>query len=283
MLAQVSIGWSQLVKGTPGLFGFVTTDSTTEHAHRVLRLSKDAPLDIQYRKDLYGYSTSRGAELLETLLLQVHRWRSMEMSDVLPGVVNRVFHQSTPKLHDIHIASTGYDEQICLDPEILGRLRYLTLERATFRWDPGNLRGLKSLELCRIGVEGRPPLFQLLETLRASQGIQVLRLGTESVADAPPPPENYTPIVLSQLSNISLTDLSLNTPHDRLKSVRIPNCKTFIVKCLYVAATVPATAALFDSSTRHVEPVIRSILQSIGPIGISQPGHDACSRDGRWR
>ncbi|KAG9009584.1 hypothetical protein FRB94_011847 [Tulasnella sp. JGI-2019a] len=267
MLAQVSIGWSQLIKGTPELFGFVTTNGTPEHARRMLRLSKYAPLDIQYCKD--PFSTSRAAELLEALLSEAYRWRSIEMSDVLPGMVNDVFQRSTPMLRDVHIVSTGFGEQICLGPETLGRLRYLTLERATLRWDPSNLKDLKSLELCRIGAEGRISLLQLLEILRASPGIQVLRLGTESVAEAPPPPENYTPIELSQLSKISLTDLSLNTTHDLLKSVRIPNCKFFTVKCLYVPAPVPATTALFDSSTRHVEPVVRSILQSIGPISIS--------------
>ncbi|KAG8997939.1 hypothetical protein FRB94_007371 [Tulasnella sp. JGI-2019a] len=266
-LAKVSIRWSQLVKRTPELFGCVTTDNTTEHVHRMLRLSKNAPLDILYRKD--PFSTSRRAELLETLLSQAHRWRSIEMSGVPPGVVNAVFQRTIPMLRDIHIVSNGYSEQICLDSETLGRLRYLTLERATLRWDPGNLKGLKSLDLSRIGTDGRPSQLQLLEILQASPGIQVLRLGPESVGDAPPSLGDYTPTELPQLSEISFTDFTSSTAYNLLKSVRIPNCKIFVVKCPKALETVSATAALFDSATNHVGPVVRSILQSISPISIS--------------
>ncbi|KAG8879227.1 hypothetical protein FRB97_001846 [Tulasnella sp. 331] len=49
-LAQVSSKWLRLIKATPSLFGYVTTDGTLEAAFRALRLSKDAPLDIKYSK-----------------------------------------------------------------------------------------------------------------------------------------------------------------------------------------------------------------------------------------
>lgn len=47
-IAQVSANWLNLVKGTPSLFGYVTTNWTFEDAFLALRLSKNAPLDITY-------------------------------------------------------------------------------------------------------------------------------------------------------------------------------------------------------------------------------------------
>ncbi|KAG8997036.1 hypothetical protein FRB93_000529 [Tulasnella sp. JGI-2019a] len=263
-LAQVSVRWSQLVKGTPELFGFVTTDSTEEQARCMLRLSRDAPLDIHYRWHRFG---SWRAELLDTLLSQANRWRSIEMSDAPLMVVNRTFQRATPMLHDIHFADIGGVEGISLNPETLGRLHHLTLERVAIPWDPGNLRDLKSLELYSIRVEGRPSLPRLLRILQASQGIQVLRLRIESVADTPMG-EDYTPIELSQLNILALTDLSHDTAHDLLKSIRIPRCKIFIVKRSFTPTFIPTTAVLFNSAS-HMAPTLRSILQTISSISIS--------------
>ncbi|KAG8996105.1 hypothetical protein FRB93_000956 [Tulasnella sp. JGI-2019a] len=264
-LAQVSVRWSQVVKGTPELFSFITTDSTEEQARCALRLSRDAPLDIHYRWRRYD---SWRVALLDTLLFQAHRWRSIEMVNVPLEVVNRAFRRATPLLYEIHFADMVNDEGISLNPETLGRLYHLTLERVALRWDPGDLGGLRSLELYSISVGGRPSLPQLLRILRASQEIQVLRLGVGSVADTPLL-KDYTPIELSQLNTLSLTDLSHDTAHDLLKSIRIPRCKIFIVKDSFTTpASVPATAVLCNSAS-HIALTLRSVLQTIGSISIS--------------
>ncbi|KAG9028274.1 hypothetical protein FRB95_006640 [Tulasnella sp. JGI-2019a] len=266
-LAQVSVVWSQLVKGSPELFGFVTTSGTAEDAYRSLRLSKDGALDIHYHA---GSGKPWKAELLETLLCQTHRWRSIKLSMVPSTVVNGILAGATPKLSDIRIKQrVGIKEQIRLGRETAGRLCHLTLEAVTVRWDPRSVRGPKTLELDRIGAKGRPSLSQLLEILRASDGIQVLRLAAESVADAPKLKE-YIPIELPQLTTLSLTQLPLNTTYGLLRSVRIPNCSTLVISCRTVPTPVPTAAALFKSMASHVEPTFRSILRSISSISITQ-------------
>lgn len=77
-LAQVSVAWFQLVKATPSLFGDVTTDRTFEDALRALHLSKDASLHVKYYPDRQAAHPWRD-ELLETLLSQVHQWRSIHL------------------------------------------------------------------------------------------------------------------------------------------------------------------------------------------------------------
>ncbi|KAG8995905.1 hypothetical protein FRB94_008727, partial [Tulasnella sp. JGI-2019a] len=267
-LAQVSVAWSQSVKGSPELFGFVTTVGTAENAHHALRLSKDAALDIQYTT-LFGSRSPWRAEFLETILSQAHRWRSIELSRVSPGIINDILQKATPKLRDIHISHARNKEQIRLDPSTLHQLRHLTLEQVTVQWDPRNVRGLKTLELNWIGAQGRPSLPDLLEILRGSDGIQVLRLGANSVTDTPTL-EDYTAMKLPQLTTLSLTSLPLNIIHNLLRSVEIPSCRTLAVTCPFPPAPIPTTAALLQSIISHVEPTFRSILRTIGPIGITR-------------
>ncbi|KAG8890013.1 hypothetical protein FRB98_001448 [Tulasnella sp. 332] len=217
-LAQVSSKWLQLIKGTPSLFGYVTTDGTMEDALRALRLSKDTPLDVKCYMNVPSGPVRWLEDLIEILLPQAYRWRSIELGDAHYTLANRILSQPAPQIRDIHITCINYVKAISLDPPTVGRLRYLTLNLVTVQWDPSKLKGLKVLEL--VSIENR---LSLLEIIDASRGLEVLHLRDVVVDNLVT--EERAPVELLQLVELSLSDLPLNTVHNLLAHLLLPNCK----------------------------------------------------------
>ncbi|KAG8876355.1 hypothetical protein FRB98_007331 [Tulasnella sp. 332] len=264
-LVQVCSKWLQLVKGTPSLFGDVSTYDTPKNAFQQLRLSQDGPLDITYRENIMTGPWKWGG-LLEALIPQSHRWRSVRLMDIPSSLVHRVLSRPTPQLRNIEILRPEYDGAISLNPSTLGQLRYLTLECVTLQWDPLGLRGLKELELKGIGIEGRPSLSQLLGVLSASKELQILRLALESVTRDPIAEES--PIELSQLTELSLVNLQTDTTHDLLAHLVVPGCNWLTIRTSHATTIENSPSTVFDDATRHMDTLLQSILASTSHIDI---------------
>lgn len=207
-LAQVPAQWAQLVKGSPFLFGYVTSDNTLKRHQIMLRLSRYAPLDTHY-----AGSGAGSQDYLSTLIMQAQRWRTLELVQVRSENLKCIFSQPTPQLQDIHISGSRMRAcKVELPPEKLCQLKHLMLEKVSVQWNYRLLRGLKTLELSCIGPEGLLNTSQLLDILRQSPELVTLRSGSDVVTSTGP--QTYTPFNLHFLTNFSNMDIGVSITRD---------------------------------------------------------------------
>ncbi|KAG9039722.1 hypothetical protein FRB95_007149 [Tulasnella sp. JGI-2019a] len=265
-LAQVSVRWAQLVRGSPMLFGYATSDDIEEDANRTLCLSRNALLDVKYDLDWFG-STWKEA-FLDRLLQHNHRWRSIELVGLDTTKMNSVLREPMPQLQDLDIFCRIQEEGfhvINLSPEKLRQLRHLTLTNVSPQWDASMLRGLVTLELDSNDPTGLLKVSQLLDILLESQGLRILNLGHKAVHGLHS--RKHAPFGLPHLATLSLIQIPVNTAYDIMKCVRIHNCARLTIRC--IQGEPPRTAGFFDSKTAHLEVPIRSILASLTRVIVS--------------
>lgn len=264
-LAQVSARWAQLVKGSPFLFGCITTSNSYEQSQRLLRLSRHAPLDIDYhdRVRLLGF------DLLPALIAQAQRWRTMELWGVRSEDLKHILSQPTPQLQDIYITGRGSGETsevtsgLELPSEKLGQLRHLKLEGISIRCDYNLLRGLTTLHLSEVGSQGLLSLSQLVGILRRSPALATLILHSDVILGLGS--RIHTPIDLPLLTTLSLLNHPLSITHGLIACIRIPNCTQLEVTCQRPKSQ---TTIFFDSATAHLEAPLRLILITLSRIHV---------------
>ncbi|KAG8890716.1 hypothetical protein FRB98_006220 [Tulasnella sp. 332] len=255
ILSQVSADWALLIRESPSLWCLINFHDSAEIHHIAFSRSKDSPIDI-----IYSLSDERGGNdpLIARLILQSHRWRSLEYY----GFPNRCWLDDlhgvqAPKLErlDIHVA---------VRPRVLElfrgeapALKYLYLSGCSIDWRSNMLSGLKTLHLYSIEPTC-PSVDDLVNILCASPTLlnfDLCYLKCEAPRDDL---TLYTrPIELLYLETFSLCDLPLLTVQSLLRVLRIPAC---IQLTLDVRPETPLD--LFDASMDHILSVMNKILAS---------------------
>ncbi|KIO26483.1 hypothetical protein M407DRAFT_24204 [Tulasnella calospora MUT 4182] len=219
--------WQEIVDGTPTFWKFVMSSLPPHVNEATLSRSGDGPLFVIYAPPIFinGDHHPTPQDFVESLAHTFPRW-SAYSGPLVPGY----FHMPAPHLQATVLWQGGpYIGML----ELLGgnatNLRHVDLSQIPIRWKAGLFTQLKVLKL-RGMFYGKSKLTttHLLDTLRASQGLEHLELAyTSATIDHP---RSSPVITYPHLRYINFNNCHYRFAGAILRRIRAPSCTEFYLR-----------------------------------------------------
>ncbi|KAG9044969.1 hypothetical protein FS837_007232 [Tulasnella sp. UAMH 9824] len=272
--------WNHLLNSTPSLWTKIQKNAETPDAMitRALEMSKDSPLEIDYRVTGGRGALERQQAFLSIIFPHAHRWRKAALwIQGAAQALEPMTTLSTPLLESLSLWAIGdpaWDEPL----DIFGgrpppRLQELSLDRIPVPWSPKTFYNLKALEITSIEHLG-PSLDQLFTILPASPSLESLSIENVTFsggASAPIP----NPFHMPTLGKLSLRELPPEIISRILAAIHAPECKS---GSLRPAVPLDPFQTLFIPDVSHFFDHFRSGARAssffcgAGEVGLSWVG-----------
>ncbi|KAG9029714.1 hypothetical protein FRB95_004963 [Tulasnella sp. JGI-2019a] len=247
--------WREIMHNAPSLWAYISSYHPYGANLECLARSGQVPLYLSL-DDRTLYDPSRQARIFQ----EVHRWKSVEMSEMTVAILKNLEQRLAPLLEKLYILG-DMETALNLFCGSAGRLRHLTLVNIRIPWESGLLSRLWTLRINYTYGDG-PSARQVLHVLQSCPGLTSFELHLPP--DLHPGsilPGTFT-VELPRLNHLSIRVHSLMTEH-LLQRIRIPSCKNFDVD------QAEATGPTFSTAMKHLIPSLSSILLAVSRVNIS--------------
>lgn len=253
--------WTAVADATPSIWVNITVDEPEEVYLRSIIRSKDCPLHVvcqsAWPEDLISF--------VSAACKNAHRWSSVEFAmsasqtRQIEGIIRSLCKTSVPQLNELEVVLAPMEPRLCVD--LFGgrapALRHLVLAHLEIPWDSSLLCNLQTL---RLKYDVGPSLWRIFTILTSCPQLVDLSLDyrpSSSKSDNRSTLTNTSHIHLASLRSIEM-DLGTSTALRLVKSLRIPNCRCFL---LSVESQVQTTTERANNPRHrtHVRQAIRII------------------------
>ncbi|KAG8908063.1 hypothetical protein FRC01_007506, partial [Tulasnella sp. 417] len=223
-MRAVTKRWQQVIDGTPSFWTIIVSTLPLHVNEKSILRSSDLPLSLIYDDTrLVGPPNHPSDTFFKLVQHSRLRWAALAMSLDDPGILSDYVAATLPLLHTI-ILRISRPHGFHSEPrELLGghttNLRVVYLEGVSSPWLVGSFVQLKSLTLKNL-AHATLTGGQLLDAIRASPGLQVLKLSGMTTV-IPPPSRTIT---LHHLRYISLVSCATDLVECIFRQVRAPSC-----------------------------------------------------------
>lgn len=221
-IRSVTKRWRRLIDGTPSFWTIIISTLPPHLNGTSIRRSNDLPLSVVYDRPMSASATTpqSAREFLKSIAHTRQRWSAVALD--YGTNISEYIGVPAPLLQTIVARKHPFTPQ--REPlELLGgetrNLRHVDLTSVSIYWRTGGMARLRCLALdsvSYVGLTGN----HLLDILRASPSLQVLKL--HNIRTDTPPPSPL--ITLHQLWCIDFERLAIDLVYFIMRQIRAPSC-----------------------------------------------------------